>query len=232
MIVRLLVCLATSFFVFGCASKGFNRESLQSQIGVAKPVFDDKEIKEAYNKKPNLPKPYRLAVYFKPAKPMSSGIDWRWTEDDKAVFDDLANDLKARGSVSNVFPIISSLVTADDIHSLRLAAAKHGADALLVIGGATQTDRYLNAAGWTYILLLPTLFVKGSEVDTLFMTNATLWDVKNEYLYLTAEAEATSSNTYPALFGKRDIELVNDAKTKALQKLKDQLRASIQGQKL
>jgi hypothetical protein len=112
-----------------------------------------------------------------------------------------------------------------------LAAAKHHADALLVIGGAGQIDRYINGLGWTYALLLPTLFVPGSEADTLFITNASLWDVRNEYLYLSAETEATTKKTYIAAFGKQDKELLNDAKTKSLMNLKEELSKMIKGKK-
>lgn len=46
-------------------SFGFNRGKLKEQAGISKSVYDDKEIKEVYNKKPNLPKPFKLALYFK-----------------------------------------------------------------------------------------------------------------------------------------------------------------------
>jgi hypothetical protein len=123
-------------------------------------------------------------------------------------------------------------VNSDDMKSLRLAAANHHADALLVVSGAGQIDRYINNWGWTYALLLPTLFVPGSQADTLFVTNAALWDVRNDFLYLTAEAEATTNKTYIAAFGEQDKELLNRAKTESLTQLKTALAKMIDGTKL
>lgn len=224
--------VAIAFFTFGCASKGFNRGELLAQVGVVKPQYDDQDIKDAYNKKSNLPKPFKLGVYFKSPKNTHGGTQWRWSEQDKSLLEEIGAELKAAGVVSSVFPIVGSLVTQEDLKSLRLVAAQHQADALLIVSGATQIDRYINNWGWSYILLLPTLFVPGSKADTIFLSNASMWDVKNGFLYLTAETEATSSETYIAAFGKNDKELVNDAKTESLIKLKVELAKMVKGSKL
>jgi hypothetical protein len=217
----------------GCSSKGFNRGELKEQVGVLKPKFDDKEIKEAFTKKSNLPKPFKLGVYFKsPNKTKGMDGEWRWTEQDKALLEEIGQEMKSEGLVSEIIPIMGSLVADEDIKSLRLVAAKHQADALLIVGGAGQIDRYINNWGWSYALLLPTFFVPGSQADTLFITNATLWDVRNEYLYLTAEAEATTKDTYIAAFGKQDKDLLDQTKTESLTNLKGELKKMIKGTKL
>lgn len=64
------------------------------------------------------------------------------------------------------------------------------------------------------------------------MSNAALWDVRNEYLYLTAEAEATTNKTYIAAFGLRDKDLIDDAKTLSLNQLKVELTKMIKGSNL
>lgn len=229
----LLLFLPIVLLQFGCASKGFNRGELKEQVGVIRPAFDDKEIKEAYNKKPNLPKPFKLGVYFTTPK-SAKGADkqWRWTEQDKALLEEIGKELKSEGLVSDVFPIVDTLVQSDELKSLRLVAAKHQADALLIVSGAGQIDRYINNWGWSYALLLPALFVPGSQADTLFVTSATMWDVRNEYLYLTAEAEATGKDTYIAAFGKQDKDLIDEAKTQSLGNLKQELKKMIKGTKL
>jgi hypothetical protein len=221
-------------FQLGCASKGFNRGELKNQIGVTAPTYDDSAIKAAFAKKANLPKPFKLAVYFKSpasAKSANENLEWRWTEQDKSVFDELTNDLKAKGLVSEVLPLNTSLITDEGIKSLRLAAAQMHADALLVVGGASDIDRYMNNWGWAYTLLVPTLFVPGSQADTLFMSNATLWDVRNEFLYLSAEAEATTQERYVAAFAKPDKVLINEAKTASLTNLKGEISKMVDGAK-
>lgn len=221
------------FLHLGCASEGFNRGALKEQVGVTKATFDEKDIKEAYNKKPNLPKAFKLGVYFVPPKfGPGSEPQWRWTEQDKKLIESIGQKLKSQGLVSNVFPILDSITDGEDLKSLRLAAAKHQADALLIVRGAGEIDRYINKWGWSYILLFPTLFVPGSETETLFMVNATMWDVKNEYLYLTSEAESLAKETYVAAFGRQDKALFDEAKTQALTELKAELERMIEGTKL
>lgn len=231
----LIPLLSFSLFQFSCSlfRNGFNRGELSEQIGVVKPVYDDNKIKEAFAKKANLPKPFKLGVYFKaPVNTKKADIDWRWTEQDKTLFEEFGKELKSEGLVSDIIPIMSTITGEGDIKSLRYSAAKYHADALLVISGTGQIDRYINKWGWTYTFLLPAFFVPGSEADTLFMTNAALWDVRNEYLYVTAEAEATVNDTHIAAFGKQDKELFKQAKTEALNSLKAELKKMIKGQKL
>ncbi|USN48049.1 MAG: hypothetical protein H6626_02865 [Pseudobdellovibrionaceae bacterium] len=220
------------FACVGCASKkGFNRGDLKEQIGVVNPVTDDTDIAKTLKKKANLPKPFKLAVYFK--NPIQNGAvnsTWRWSEEDKESLIKEAEKLKEEKIVSQVFPIISSLVQEEDVKSIRMAAAKHGADAVLIISGVADVDRYINNWGWTYILLAPALFIPGSEADTLFMANASMWDVRNEFLYITAESEEIYEKTYVAAFGENDKFLIGEAKKKALEKLASQLGKMIKGQ--
>ena len=231
-IFRTILFAAMIFTLGACASKGFNRGDLKEQAGIVKPVFDDQEIKAAFDKKANLPKPFKLAVFFKSPKEGRSENQWRWTEQDKSIFEAIGSELKAQGLVAEVFPLLASLAPDESLKSLRLVAAKHQADALLIVTGATQIDRYTNSWGWSYLMILPALFVSGSKADTLFLSNASLWDVKNEFLYLTAESEATTSETYVAAFGKSDKELIGESKTQALKGLKTELEKMIKGIKL
>jgi hypothetical protein len=231
----LVIILSFSLFLqAGCSAKGFHREDLQEQLAVTHPVFDETDIKEAFNKKPNLPRQFKLGVYFRPPQQSyyKSTQAWRWNDQDKTVMDDIARDLKQQGLVADVFPILNSVVQSDDLKSLRLVAAKHQADAILIISGVGEVERYANRWAWTYFLLAPTLFVPGSVAETLFITSASLWDVKNEYLYLTAESEGVTKDTYAALFGKDDKVLIDEAKAQSLNGLKVQITKIIEGTKL
>ncbi|MCB0406733.1 MAG: hypothetical protein KDD34_00940 [Bdellovibrionales bacterium] len=221
------------FICIGCSSKGkgFNRGELKKQIGVVNPVTDDAEIAKTLKRKSNLPKPFKLAVYFKnPVQSRVANPAWRWSEEDKEALLQMIEKLKSEKVVSQVFPIINSLVQEEDIKSVRMAAAKHGADAVLIFSGIADVDRYINHWGWTYILLAPALFVPGSKADTLFLANASMWDVRNEFLYITAESEGIDENTYIAAFGENDKFLIEKAKKNALNKLADQIEKMIKGQ--
>lgn len=227
--MKLLGLILSAALLSGCAASGFNRGALQKQIGIVDAKFDDADIKKAYDKKSALPKPFKLGVFFK----TSPDANWRWSEQDKAfVTEELVKELKKDGLIADVFPIANSIVTDEDLKALRMAAAKHGADALLVVGGGAQVDKYINNWGWTYALIVPAFFVPGSKADTLFMANASLWDVRNEYLYLTAQSESTKSRTYIAAFGRPTKELIGEAKTEAMSGLKGELAKMIKGTKL
>ena len=83
---RLFLCM-TLLSAMGCSSKGFNRGELKKQIGIVAPVTDDADIAKTMNKKANLPKPFKLAVYFKnPIQNRSTNSTWRWSEADKESF--------------------------------------------------------------------------------------------------------------------------------------------------
>lgn len=218
-------------FSLGCASKGFNRGELSNQIGTVKPVFDDEQIKQAFNKKANLPRKFKLGIYFKSPKPINyyRGVQWRWTEQDKNFFDDISNNLKSEGIISDSFPILDLDQNGESFDQLRMTAAQYQADAILIIEGVADIDRYINHWGWSYAFLLPTFFIPGSEADSIFIASAALWDVKNQYLYLTAQTESTSNETYVAAFGKQDKELIEIVKSQALDKLKLEIQKMIKG---
>ncbi|HEY1078570.1 MAG TPA: hypothetical protein VGE46_00665 [Bdellovibrio sp.] len=232
-----VIAACLSLLQIGCASKGFNRGELRAQTGVVKPA-DDKEIAAALSKKPNLPKPFKVAVYFKrPAagghnNPWAQSRSWTWDEQDKELLVDIAKDLKATGVVADVFPILDSFVTSEDLKALRLVAAQHGADALLLIGGAGTIDRYVNNWALSYVLVVPTLFVKGSEADTLFVTNAVMYDVRNEYLYFATEAESQTNEKYSPVSSRSDKEILNEAKRASLLKLKVGIKDMVAGKKI
>lgn len=218
-ILLLLPCL-----LIACSSSGFNRSALRDHAGIIPKAAKESDIQEALDRQANLPKPFSVAIYFKTPKTSRwKGKQWHWTQDDKQQVIDAFTTLKKEGLVSNVFPIISSMVERENMHNIRLAAAKHGADAVVVINGIADTDRYFNPLGITYWLVLPAFIVPGSEVEALFLTNASMWDVRNEYLYVTAEAEGYFKNSYAALFSERDIDVIQVAKSQGIEQLRNEL---------
>jgi len=229
--MKTVVYLLVLSVLSGCASKGFNRGSLKGQLGVAQFEYSDQKIEEVFKKKANLPKPFSLAVYMnkKPGRGIYKGADWRWSKKDYEILENAGKELKKEGLVSKIVPILGTLVKENNLKSIRLAAAKHGADAVLIISGIADVDRYLNNWGWSYALLLPALFVPGSEVQGLFLANASLWDVRNEFLYLTTESESLTQEKYIAAFGKRDQEIINIAKEDAVKKLGANLLKMVKG---
>ena len=50
------------------------------------------------------------------------------------------------------------------------------------------------------LLMAPMLLVPGSELDIVFHLSAEMWDVRNEYLYMAAEAEGEAHQSRPVVF--------------------------------
>lgn len=214
----------------GCASsRGFNRGELREQLN-GKTEVSDADIAKVLATKAQLPKPFRLGIYFKDpvAKHQYDHPKWKWTDEDKNKILKLAEKMKTIGEISDVFPISDATVTSSDLKSLRLAAARHGADALLIVTGINDVDSYTNNWGWTYIALVPALFVPASVNDSLFMAKAAMWDVRNEFLYMTAESESLKSETKPAAFTD-ERKITFDAKTDAMDKLSGEISKLIEG---
>ncbi len=216
------IVLLLSLLLVGC-SHGFNAVKMRDEKTTT-PQITDESVKEAFQRKPQLPKPFRVGVYFKASRtrPDERSQDWRWTDKDKDAFLALAETISDTGEVADIFPISSEIAGSDDLRSLRYAAAQHGADALLVVSGSEEIDQSPNGWAATYLLVLPMLFVPGTELEALFTARATLWDVRNEALYLSAEAESIQQDKV-ALARVDAKKVVERAKEEALGKLRSAL---------
>ncbi len=146
--------------------------------------------------------------------------------EDKDKLLEIGTELKNKKVVSDVFVIPDSIVEGRDNKAIRLGAARAGADAVLIINGISDVDRYNNILGPMYILLVTAFFIPGTEADALVMVNGAMWDVRNQYLYLSAEAEATAKETRPTFFVK-ESRIIKTAKTEVLGALKKELEARL-----
>ncbi len=194
-----MTILSVAFLLSACSSKGFNKEVLRQELqsGETRQVTDE-EIKKVFDLKPQLPKPFKVGVYF--VDNNHRNWDLRWNSEDKQTIMELEAELVKTGEVSKMFLINESVVNGKDLKSIRLAAAHHGADALLMISSTSAAEQYGNMASLSYILLLPAFFVPGTVTDALFITRAALWDVRNEYLYMAVESESFKRKKAPAIF--------------------------------
>jgi hypothetical protein len=219
----------------GCAT-GFDRSALSERLQMDKMEVLDKEAESADNNdtapKPQkgrtepsdgeierartansqLTFPCRIAVYLKPAK----DSNWRWTPQDKEVLNSWATVLRQQGIASHVFPMAGMFVNDCDLKHLRMAAARYGADALLVVAGAAQTDNYINPAAMLNLTIVGGYIVPGSHSDALFIMQGGLMDVRNGCLYASVEAEGEGSIIRPT-FLIEDKDAVAKAKRKALE---------------
>lgn len=221
--LKQLLNLLVVFALAACApARGFDRGALQKELKGDIPQVTEQDIKQALALKPNLTLPAKIAVYLKDGSTKVSQMyavlpRWRWEGGEKDQIIEWGHQLKSDGVVSDLFFIPQSMVPNNSLHAIRLAAAQHGADAVFVIDGIADVDRYHNASSILYIAIVTGLFVPGTHIDALFMINGTLWDVRNQYLYLTIESESVAEKLGPAFFMK-EKKSINEAKSQAIEK--------------
>lgn len=219
--MRKYLVLLLMVTITACASsRGFDRSDLRNQMTDQR-VVTEEDIRKALELKPQLPIPFKLAIYFAPPK-----SSWKWLAEDKDKLLEIGRELKNKQVVSEVFVIAGSIAEGTDNEAIRLAAARAGADAVLIITGISDVDRYNNILGPLYILLITGFFVPGTEADALVMIDGNMWDVRNQYLYLSVEADATVKKTRPT-FLVQESRIIKTARAEALAAFKKELEARL-----
>lgn len=214
-----------SFLLSACASsQGFHRDSLREEAAM-QPKIDNEAIAKALAKRPQLPKPFRIAVHFK-TNPHRSEL--RWKDSDREMFRQVAEKFAPSEEISAIFPLAKPLVQSESLEDLRLAAADQGADALLLVSTTGDVEQASNGLSWSYLALVTTLFVPGTTAEALVISQASLWDVRNGFLYMAAESEHTETQTAPiALINDR--ELLQTSKRASLEKLAKEVENQMNG---
>ena len=220
--IKTSIALAGLIFLTGCAT-GFNRQGIQQRLDDQPIEVTDAAIKAALEKKSQIRFPIKLAVHMvsETYLPDYQGPyryrpnDWRWSVAEKEVVDQWAETLRENGIISEMFVMSEMIATSEDLKSIRLAAAKHGADAVLLVKGVAQVDNYVNASAIFNLLILPGFVVPASHSDVLLMVRGAMWDVGNEFLYLSVDAEGEGKIKGPTFLIKED-EAIEVAKKESL----------------
>jgi hypothetical protein len=215
--MRILCLVVVALSLSGCAT-GFDRGVLAARASGDPLQVTDEDVRKAMDLKPQLAFPCRVAVYLCP----DSGGLWRWTAKDKETLDRCGDTLRAEGIVSDLFVMSDLVVQGTDEKQLRLAAAKHGADALLIVKGAAQIDSYVNPLAVLNLTLVGGYIVPGSHRDALFLMHGCLIDVGNGFLYASVESEGEGGVIRPTfLIEDKDAAMV--AKRRAVEKFGPEL---------
>jgi len=204
--------LAVVFFgLAGCVSTGgFNRTLLEAQLREEAGPATDSDIQQIQTLKPHLHFPCRMAVALKEA-----GGDCHWTPKDRHEMEAWAHTLREEGIASDVIFMSKMFMAGDSLKDLRAAAARYGADALLLIKGAAATESRTNALAIFNLTVVGGYIMPASERYTLYLMEGGLIDVNNGYLYASMEAEGEGSKLAPT-FTIENKDAVERAKQAAL----------------
>ena len=206
-----------------CAtSRGFDRAKLRGDMNHSN-LTTEEDIRKVLALKAQIKPPFKLAVYCE--QDQRSG--WRrkeseWTMTEKAELLKFTTEPQFKNIISDTIFINEAITEGKTNKDIRLAAARAGADAVLIVKATADTDHYNNPLSITYAAIIPTIFIPGSVEDALYMTNASLWDVRNQFLYLSVDAEATARQIRPAVFINSD-HAIQEAKRQAIPLLRTEI---------
>ena len=218
-LARGITALLLMAAIAGCASsQGFDRGRLNNQLGKDEPQATDSEIARVLALQPQIHFPIRLGIYARERYSGWGDPAWRIEDSDTAWVE----ALKAEGLVSEVVPIVASTVGGREIADIRLAAAHHHVDAVLILDFVSDVDRYNNPLAASYITIVAGWLIPGTHSDALVMMTGSMWDVRNGYLYATARTEAEASEMGPA-FLLEDYRAVRHAHRDALTALEQEM---------
>ena len=219
--LKLFFCVLPGFILGNCSSTGFDRAGMTRQMQQEGPAVSDADIAKVMALKPQLKLPFRLAVYLESGYARYSRYSWYQNDFDlneKKQF--LATLMGNKEVVSEAFLIASGDLTTSGekvlLKDIRLAAARYHADAVLVLKSNSNTDTYPNFLSLLYFTIVGFWIAPGSHCDAIHMFHGTLYDVRNEYLYIGAESDAMDSVVRPYALRECSVPL-NAARKKAME---------------
>jgi len=202
----------------GCAgSAEFDRTAMRATLGSAEIPAAQHAPAVAHADMPNPPHPLRLALYFVERDlPVQHKVRLaKWTDMDKGALMKELSPLQNEGIVADTLLLVDSTIRGYDVQKIRRAAARHDADAVLIVEGVGSVDRYNNGYAAWYVTLIGAYVAPGTVSDALFMIHSSLWDARTERLYATQTAEGRSTLTGSAVL-LEDGQVLAQAKTAAL----------------
>ena len=133
-----LLLLFMLFTVTSCtASRGFDRQALKDLLRADPDVVTERDIAAVLDLQPELPSPFRLALYFTTDQvPFRSSIQKaNWLTLDKEAILNKLRPLTEEGIVKTAFVLADSTVQGTLNRDIRLAAARYNADVLMIVSG-------------------------------------------------------------------------------------------------
>ncbi len=201
------ILLAAAILASAGCSTGFNRVAMQERMEHEARIFvDDPDVFQIEQVRPQLQIPFRLAVV---PPSMINRCAWGQpgeTEGERAELMAWGERLKKEGIVSELIVIPEMLVgvnaapgTTGAYKAVRVAAARLGADAILVLRSVTETDSYINPLGLLDLTIVGLWVIPGHHKDTLTVVEGLLIDNRNQYVYFAGSAEGKGTQLAPAL---------------------------------
>jgi rhombotail lipoprotein len=211
----MFLAIIFSLFLGGCAgSQGFDRDAM---LATLRHDRGTNAAATATGTWTTAGPPLRLALYFVDQDfPAYHAIrKAEWTDVDKEMLRNQLVLLREDQQLSDPFILEDVTIRGHDPGKIRQAAARHGADAVLIIEGVGAVDRYTNRWAWLYPTLIGAYLAPGTESDALFIIDGSLWDVRADRPAARQRVEGTSKLIGPVT-SVEDDEALQQAKHDAL----------------
>ncbi len=198
----------------GCTSHGLHRDNLHQVLADDASRFTGGPAQAALAAKPGVAAGKRLGLYVTPTGYLRHGFEW--TDQDRDTVLAWADGLPRTGGDQRASFIPLASLKGHTLTDLREAAARYGAERLLVIEGAAMVDRYSNYKGrLLYWTILGAYFADGTHSDALCLVRGTLWDVRTGTSLASEEAEGHAARVGPTVLVE-DKEVIHQAQRQAL----------------
>lgn len=214
--MKILLITLVGVAAVGCSS-GFNRQTMNAQMEAEQPlVFDDADVLRVEQARPQLQFPIRLAVV-PPA--MFDYRDHRETEGQRKEIMAWGEKLRDAGIVSDLFIIPGILMnqtrSQDYIKSIRVAAARLQADAVLIMRSSTDVDSYVNVLSVLDLTVVGMFVVPAHQKDALTIVEGMVIDNRNQYVYFAGSTEGVGTSFGP-LATVREHTAIQESRLEAL----------------
>jgi hypothetical protein len=222
--------LAGLLSLVGCAST-IDRARMRSELAET-PLFEG-GLQEVEGLEPSVQPPFALAV----APPLSRRTEqlaWEgtrevaqgfrsWSEAECRSIESWKAELEGLGLVSSL--VVMPLLTAElggevSLDGLRVAAARHQADAVLIVREVEDASNWLNPWSILDLTIVGAWFAPGHDVEVVTLFEAALVDTHSGYLYASGQAEGTARGRRAFAYVD-DPELRSEARREALAGLQE-----------
>jgi hypothetical protein len=103
---------------------------------------------------------------------------------------------------------------------IRTAAARYGTDAVFIIHGDYDVSGRSNIASVLYLSIVGMWVIPGSHRDIRYISDGTLMDTRNGYIYLSVEQNAEGSVVGPLMLVEEDV-AIKEARSEAMKQMRD-----------
>lgn len=221
--MRQLILAGLAGCMAGCMGvPGVNTGDLIKRLQSPDYAVDDLRIVEAMARKPQLKLPARVAVC------LDGDAGSRWTQADRDAVAGWAEQLQRDGLVKGVFFLPNLFVDGQGVEHARLAAARRGADVVLVVRQAYEANEKWTPFAALNLTVVGGFVAPGSRCDADFTLQAELIDVGNGFVYMSTQT-AGEATIYRPTFLIEPQDAIDEARADAVAKFGPVLTAQVRG---